>query len=189
MIGNLPFVIPFFASRILPALVAAPFILVTFLASPASPFKSVNTKLQGLAGITEEGHHLGLVIYAISYTLLALFFASRPIIIAAGILPMAYGDSAAAVVGEKFGRRKYKLLATKSLEGSIAMFFAAFLSMTVGFIFFSFLHSFAVSRILFNALGVALVTTVVESISPRGCDNLTVPFAGALTLILLSGGY
>jgi hypothetical protein len=34
MIGNLVFVIPFFTSSIYPALVAAPFILVTFLASP-----------------------------------------------------------------------------------------------------------------------------------------------------------
>ncbi|MDH4221550.1 MAG: hypothetical protein OEV19_02290, partial [Candidatus Bathyarchaeota archaeon] len=37
MIGNLPFVIPFFTSSIYPVLVAAPFIVVTFFASPYSP--------------------------------------------------------------------------------------------------------------------------------------------------------
>jgi len=39
MIGNLPFIIPFFTANIYPVLVAASFILVTFLASPYSSFK------------------------------------------------------------------------------------------------------------------------------------------------------
>jgi hypothetical protein len=43
MIGNLPFVIPFFTLTFFPALVAAPFILVTFLASPYSPIKIIGT--------------------------------------------------------------------------------------------------------------------------------------------------
>jgi len=61
MIGNLPFIIPFFTSNIYPVLVAAPFILVTFLASSYSPFKNFNERLKVLADITEEGHQLGLV--------------------------------------------------------------------------------------------------------------------------------
>ena len=36
MIGNLPFIIPFFTSDIYPVLVAAPLILVTFFTSPYS---------------------------------------------------------------------------------------------------------------------------------------------------------
>ena len=107
MIGNLPFIIPFFTSNIYPVMVAAPFILVTFCASPYSLFKNISERLKGLADITEEGHPLGLVFYAVSYTFLALFFASKPYVIAAGILPMAYGDSAASMVGEKYGRRRY----------------------------------------------------------------------------------
>jgi len=117
MIENLPFVIPFFTSNIYPVLVAAPFIVVTFLASPYTPFRSVSKMVKGLSEISEEGHPLGLVFYATSYTVLALFFASKPYVIAAGILPMAYGDSAASLVGERFGRRRYKGVAVKSLEG------------------------------------------------------------------------
>lgn len=188
IIGNLPFVIPFFALKILPVIIAAPFVLVTFLASPVCPFKSLNLKLHGLASITEEGHHWGLVFYAISYTFLALFFASEPMIIAAGILPMAYGDSVAAIVGEKLGRRKYKLPGVKSLEGSIAMFSATFLSLAIGFVFFSLFHAFTISRVLLSALAVALITTLTECVSPKGFDNLTVPFAGALSFLLLNGG-
>ena len=58
MIGNLPFVIPFFTSNVYPAFVAAPFVLVTFLVSPYSPFPNIGKRLTVLAGITEEGHRL-----------------------------------------------------------------------------------------------------------------------------------
>jgi len=59
MIGNLPFVIPFFTSNIYPVLVAAPFIVVTFLASPYTPFRSVSRMVKGLSEISEEGAALG----------------------------------------------------------------------------------------------------------------------------------
>jgi phytol kinase len=185
MIGNLPFVIPFFTSNIYPVLVAAPFILVTFLASPYSLIKN-RKRLGGLADIAEEGHPLGLVFYTISYTLLAFFFTSEPYFIAAGILPMAYGDSAASIVGEKYGKTRCGLTGNKSLEGSAAMFFGGLLSLTIGLAFFSTLYSLSVSMILLPAIAVAIVATLVESMSPKGFDNLTVPILGALTFWLLA---
>ena len=188
MIGNLPLIIPFFTSNIYPVLVAAPFILVTFFASPYSPFKNISEKLKGLADITEEGHYLGLVFYAVSYTFLPLFFASKPHVIAAGILPMAYGNGAASLVGEKYGKRRYKLVADKSLEGSIAMFLASFFSLTISLLFFSSLYSFSVLGKIFPALAAATVATLVESFTPLGFDNLTVPIFSALVFLLLSGG-
>ena len=188
MIGNLPFIIPFFTSNIYPVMVAAPFILVTFCASPYSLFKNISERLKGLADITEKGHPLGLVFYAVSYTFLALFFASKPYVIAAGILPMAYGDSAASMVGEKYGRRRYKLIADKSFEGSIAMFFASFFSFAASLIFFSSLYYFSFLERIFPAIIVAIVATFVESFSPKGFDNLTVPVFSALTFLLLDGG-
>lgn len=188
MIGNLPFVIPFFTSNIYPVLVAAPFIVVTFLASPYTPFRSVSKMAKGLSEISEEGHALGLVFYAISYTVLALFFASEPYIIAAGILPMAYGDSIASLVGERFGKRRYKLAAGKSLEGSVAMFVASFCSLTVSLFFFSTLYSFSIFGKILPALATCIVGTLVEGFSPMSFDNLTVPAFAVLTFLLLGGG-
>ena len=188
MIGNLPFVIPFFTASIYPVLVAAPFVLVTFIASPLSPFKNLSKKVKGLAEITEEGHHLGLVFYAISYTVLALLFASRPYIIAAGILPMAYGDSLASLVGERYGKTKYKLTANRSLEGSAAMLSIGFVTVVVSLAFFSAFYPLSTSNWIVAALAVAAVTTLIEALSPKGSDNLTVPAVGALTLLLLTGG-
>lgn len=188
MIGNFPFIIPFFTANIFPVLVAAPFIAVTFLASPYSPFKGFSKKMEGLADISEEGHRLGLVFYATAYTLLALFFASKPGIIAAGILPMAYGDAAASLIGERFGKRKYKVVANKSLEGSVAMFIAGFSILSTCITFLSLLYSFSIFNEIFVAVGVAAAATVVEALSPMGFDNLTVPAAGALVYLLLGGG-
>ena len=188
MIGNLPFIIPFFTLATFPTLVAAPFILVTFLATPYSPFKSVNRKLQGLAEITGEGHRWGLVFYAISYTCLAFLFAQKSYVIAAGILPMAYGDAAASIVGEKFGRHKYALVARKSLEGSAAMFLVTLASLTAGLIFFSVIYGFSFLSKIPALLSVAVVATLVEGFSPMGFDNLTVPAFSVLTFLLYSGG-
>jgi len=56
MIGNLPFLIPFFTSNFYPVLVAAPFILVTFFVSPYSPLKNISKGLKGLADMTLIGN-------------------------------------------------------------------------------------------------------------------------------------
>jgi dolichol kinase len=187
MIGNLVFVIPFFTWSIYPAMVAAPFILVTFLASPHSPYQGIYKRLKGLADITEKGHSLGLVFYAISYTFLALLFASKPMVIASGILPMAYGDSLASLVGERYGRVRYKIFAQKSLVGSTAMFLASFISLAASLAFFSALYSFSVYEKLVPAFVTTLVATLIEAFSPMGFDNLSVP-AFSAAVFLLSGG-
>jgi phytol kinase len=192
MIGNLPFLIPLFTLNSLPLnfpfFVAAPFVLVTFLATPYSPARTLSDRIKGLTGITEDGHHLGLVYYAFSYTVLALFFASKPYVIAAGILPMAYGDASAAIIGERYGKTLYQVFAKKSIEGSAAMFLVSFLSLEASLFFFSFFYSLPIISVTLAALGVALVVTLAEAFSPLGFDNVTVPMLGALVFLLLSGG-
>ena len=137
--------------------------------------------------MTEEGHHTGLILYAISFSLLALLFAPMPHVIASGVLPMAYGDSAAALVGQKLGRRKYRLVTEKSLEGSCAMFTASLLSLVISGLYFSSLYSFSLGEKLLSFLAVSVVVTVVEALSPRGLDNIAVPLSGALTFLILDG--
>jgi phytol kinase len=192
MIGNLSFIIPFFNLNSFPLnfpfFIAAPFILITFLATPYSSNHTLGQRLKGLTGITEKGHHLGLVYYAVSYTLLALFFASKPYVIAAGVLPMAYGDAAAAIVGEKYGKLQYYVFAKKSLEGSAAMFLVSFLSIEASLLFFSTLYSLPLFTLSVAALVVASVATLAEALSPLGFDNLTVPLIGASVFLLFSGG-
>jgi dolichol kinase len=192
MIGNFIFIIPFFTLTTLPLsfpfFVAAPFILVTFLFSPLSPI-DLSGKISGLAEITGGGHKYGLVLYAVSYSILALFFSSTPYIIAAGILPMAYGDAAASLIGQKLGRHKYNILSLKSAEGSIAMFITCLLGLLVCLLFFSHLYPLSSIDFALASLGAATIATVCEALTPKGFDNLTVPLLSALTFLLLVGRF
>jgi len=185
MIGNLPLIMPYFTQSIFPFLVASPFILVTFLVTPYSPFPWLNEKLSGLSDITEEGHHTGLVLYAISYSALAFFFGTRPYLVAAGIFPMAYGDSTAALVGMRYGRRK---IGSKSLEGSAGMFFGSLISLLIGMAYFSSIYGFSLFDQIVPVLLVSIVVTVLEFFSPIGLDNIAVPILGALTFLFAGGG-
>ncbi|MCJ7732445.1 phosphatidate cytidylyltransferase, partial [Candidatus Bathyarchaeota archaeon] len=185
MIGNLPLIMPFFTQSIFPFLVASPFIFVTFLATPYSPFPWLTEKLSSLSDLTEEGHHTGLVLYAISYTALAYLFGTQPYIVAAGIFPMAYGDSLAALIGMRYGKTK---LGNKSLEGCAGMFFGSLISLLLGMAYFSSIYGFNFIDQIVPSLLVAIVVTVAEFFSPSGLDNIAVPALGALTFILAGGG-
>jgi dolichol kinase len=192
MIGNLIFIIPFFSFNTFPLnfpfFVAAPFILLTLLVSPSSPIKNLSSKMTGLAGVTTGGHKFGLVLYAVSYTLLALFFSSKPHVIAAGIMPLAYGDAAAYLAGQKFGRHQYKVFAKKSAEGSIAMFGVCLLCMLGSALFFSYPYPLLLANLIVASFGVAAVATILEAITPLGLDNLTVPLFSATVFLFLLGG-
>ncbi|MFC1803917.1 diacylglycerol/polyprenol kinase family protein [Thermoproteota archaeon] len=185
MIGNLPLIMPFFTQRIFPFLVASPFILIAFLVTPYSPFPWLAQKLSNLTDITKEGHQTGLVLYAISYTALAYFFSTRPYIVAAGIFPMAYGDSIAALVGMRYGKL---MIGSKSFEGCLGMFLDSLISLLLVMLYFSPIYQFNIIDQVTPILAVSFVVTFVELISPGGLDNATVPVFGALTFLIAGGG-
>ena len=191
MIGNFVYIIPFFTFTTFPAnfpfFVASPFILLTLLASPYSPI-NLKSKISGLTDITTGGHHFGLVLYAISYTVLAFFFSTKPYVIIAGILPMAFGDAAASLVGQKMGRHQFKIFSKKSLEGTTAMFTITVVSVMLSLLLFSYLCPFSTFTLLIASLGVATAATGLEALTPKGLDNLTVPLISALVFLLLIGG-
>jgi dolichol kinase len=185
MIGNLVLVIPFFRWPPAPVLIAAPFILVTVLASPFSPSIRLREFFGGLADLTEEGHHAGLILYSLSFTLLVVLFPTRPDVVAAGVLPMAYGDSSAALVGRRMGKRE--TLNGKTLEGSVTMFAVSLASMLLGLAFISSFQIYILAQRVIPSVAAALVCTIIEVVSPRGSDNIAVPLLGALTFFLAQG--
>jgi dolichol kinase len=173
MTGNIAFILPLFETREIMAFVAAgPFILFTFLMSPYSPIKSMRGKT------SEAGHGLGLVYYAITWTILAYVFFDHREIIAMGILAMSYGDGLASLIGIKYGKRKYTVFKdTKSYVGSIAMFLCTFLLLIIAVVFYV---EPLTTRVVAYLLCMAGVATVVEGITPLGLDNLSVPFVVAV---------
>lgn len=80
-----------------------------------------------------------------------------------GIYALAFGDGCASLVGKLFGRVHIPYTKGKTVAGSLACFFAVFVS------------SYAVSRNAALALILAVVATLVEVIPMTDFDNIIIP--------------
>jgi phytol kinase len=128
---------------------------------------------------------LGTVYFPLSFALLLGLFwpIGRPEITAAGLMAMTWGDAMASVVGQAFARQGYRVWRQhKTWLGSLAFFSWALLSVTVTL---RLLGGYPPPRALLHAALTGLVGAVVEAISPKGTDNLTVPIVTAGLLYLL----
>jgi dolichol kinase len=183
MVGNVMFILPIFETRfVMTFLVAAPFIPLTFLMSPHSPLKFKDK-------ISSSGHGLGLVYYAISWTVLAFLFFDKPWIIAVGIAAMSYGDGMASLIGARFGKRKYHFFGeTKSIEGSVTMYITLVSILWIALKYYNYLFS-STAIVPMNYLiliFVPLVATFFEAVTPKGLDNLTACFSATILYYLLA---
>jgi len=169
MTGNIAFLLPVFATREMMAFVAAgPFIVFTFLMSPYTPIKKIRGKTSA------AGHGMGLVYYAITWTILAYLFFDDMVVIAIAILAMSYGDGFASIIGIKYGKKKYNVFGDeKSYIGSFAMFIFTFITIIVALLYYAIpITNFVIIVLLL----IAFIAAVVEGLTPKGLDNLTVPF-------------
>lgn len=112
------------------------------------------------------------------WLLLALFAFPKEIAIIA-TLCVALGDAIAEPIGLRFGKHKYAARAIKgpssqkSIEGSLGVFIVCTLILLI----------FTQNIILAILLGFLLA--IVEGISPRGTDNITIPVVAAIILSIL----
>ncbi len=94
----------------------------------------------------------------------------------AGVMAMAmlgWGDGLAPIIGTRYGKIKYHILSDKSVEGSLAFLVG---SVCAGLFFVHLIcvpEAFDVTKIII----IALIATIVEGVSPREVDNLTIPVA------------
>ncbi len=116
--------------------------------------------------------------------LLGLFWPiGRPEIAAGGVMAMTWGDAMASIVGRTWGQAGYRLWGQrKTWLGSLACFSWTLLALTMNL---RFLGGVTPPLALGRAALASLGGTVVEALSPRGTDNLTVPLAVAGLLYLL----
>jgi phytol kinase len=121
---------------------------------------------------------LGTFFYALSFAVLIAWFwpVNLPHYAALGILIMTWGDGAAALVGQRFGRNLYKLWGMqKTWEGSAAMAVVSY-GVSVGVLWGVQGHGWQTWIV---PLGVAIAATTLEAFSRLGVDNLTVPLGSA----------
>ena len=148
----------------------------------------ISYKFPILPSINSVGRKsLGTFFYAVSIGVLIGCFwpINQPQYAVLGVLVMTWGDGLAAVIGQNFGRHRYKIWGIqKSWEGSL----------TMGLV------SYAVSCLILLAvqgniwqtwvisLVVAVTATAMEAFSKLGIDNLTVPL-GSAALAFFLGQY
>lgn len=173
MVGNIAFILPIFQTReIMAFFAAAPFIIITFFMSPYSPLKIIQGKT------SKAGHGLGLIYYAVTWTILAYFFFDHKEIIAIGILAMSYGDGLASIIGLKYGNKKYKIIKErKSYIGSFFMFIFTLLLMIIALIYYNVSLDYNKALLLTT---IAAISAIIEGLTPFGFDNLSVPLITAI---------
>jgi dolichol kinase len=100
---------------------------------------------------------------------------------------MSYGDGFASIIGVKYGKNKYNVFGDeKSYIGSTAMFIFTFLTVIIAVYYYQIPLTFF---LLGSLVLICFILTIVEGLTPKGIDNLTVPFIGAFIywFIFLSG--
>lgn len=127
-----------------------------------------------------SGSNRGAVYMPIAFLALIFWLWDRDggrAVIAGSLLALAWGDAAAALIGRRFGRHRYRVGdEQRSFEGSAAMFAFSLLGIWVGFSVTDVPISLALV-----VLG-ATVASVLEAFSRRGLDNLLVPLGTAAVL-------
>jgi len=134
--------------------------------------------------------NLGTIYFPISLLILVLLCYIGPLSLAsgaAGILVMGYGDGAAALVGKHFGRNQISLgpfHTGKTVLGTTTMFIVSYIVIVMVAFFLSPFPqtgpAAAGSGPWTWALVVAAAAALIELLTPRGLDNITVPIATAL---------
>jgi phytol kinase len=199
MIGNIAiFWWVFDTNWIMSLLAAAPFIPLLFLLSKEGsrkdePKNKIEKEVKGsvLAEASVDGHKLGLVFYAISWTILAFFSFDNLMLASIGIVCMAYGDGMGGLIGKKFGKRK--IHNNKTLEGTISVFVFAAIACFAVFSYYGFLDAeglYITSTITFPimivlSICIAAYVAFVELYTPGEYDNLVIPLSTVLILTLL----
>ena len=143
----------------------------------------------------EDGKNLGTMLFPVSFCIVMIVFWNtkyEPDRVAAmlGILTMAWGDSAASIIGRNFGTHFYYFFRErKSIEGSIAMLVASYTAMIITLALVGY-PRLSVPGMVIVAVVTAIFGTFLEAISVRGLDNLIVPVLSSgvafLTIKLLS---
>jgi phytol kinase len=138
--------------------------------------------LNSVHKINEES--IGALLYAPSLTLTAVvFWPINQLAFQGAALVLGLSDGVAGIVGKRYGKRKYSITGTKTIEGSIVFFLITALILLAILIVNSSQPIF--SKMMF-VFGGSLLLTIIEALFGKGWDNLFIPLvAGFLLLVAL----
>ncbi len=145
----------------------------------------IRSRFGGVLHDAERRTH-GELYFTITIALLLLLASNEPLLYIVPILILSLADAAAALVGKAFpiGRLSGPACG-KTFSGCAAFFVVAFtitLLALTAFVTIPFTAAISVGFV------VAILTCVVEAVSTRGLDNLTVPLSAYVVLSLFFPG-
>ena len=178
MLGNWWFIAMYFFTNVWFAI----FVPITFVIINYVSYKQDLIKVME----REQQDGLGTVYYAVSLFILAIVsfgIYQKPIL---GLIPnviMAYGDGFAAVVGKCIKSKTYKVGETKkSIAGSITMFMISLIFITI---FLTTRYTFELWQIVLIGIVMSGIVTIIEAISVKGIDNISVPVSMLVMLLMI----
>ena len=132
--------------------------------------------LKAIHGVGRATH--GEIIYALGVTVTVILF-QEPAVFALAILNLGCADGLAALIGTRYGKKKYALWGDpkqvgKTLAGSSASFGFALISGLIFWLFFV-AGPLVWPLVLTHVIAAAFLISAFEFVSRRGFDNLLIP--------------
>jgi phytol kinase len=191
--------VPFFPHPWFATMVALTFVIMLALANTErfSGFFAAMARPEDL----ENNSVRGPFWYAVSITILTAIFTftgyhSFYFVPAAAIHIMMLGDGMSAPIGMKYGSSSNRVIfgSNRSLPGCLSVFIFGFLGCLIAFWWFGiFTAEVFVSggsvlwfEMILLALVGAIIGTIVELVSPKGTDNVTLPMITCLVMFLVA---
>lgn len=147
----------------------------------------------------EHGSVKGPFWYAVSITILTAIFTFTGnemiyFIPAAAIHIMMLGDGMSAPIGMRYGKNHTRVIfgSKRSIQGCLGLFVFGFIGAMVAFWWFGifsvpiFTSGADYINMVVLALIGALTATLVELVSPKGTDNITLPMISCVVIFLVA---
>lgn len=175
-VGMLMWLVPFLFTRPEPFIAtAAIFSVITLLDNRFHFFPSMASK--------DDESNLGTFYFPLVAGVVTWLFWEQPALMIAAMMPLAWGDGMAEIVGRRFGRNHYTVRGhTRSLEGSTAFLICGFITAYLALVLIPNPTPITPATALLPALVMTALATVVEAISIRGIDNITVTVVAVFVL-------
>ncbi len=160
----------------IPTLVAVPFAVLVTLGI------AINHRWPIVPAVEDvDRNSYGTVAYGLAITtLLILFWPGRADAVCAGVLVMALGDGLAGLIGRSVNSTQWTVLRqTKSFAGTLTMALVSTLVLVGMMLAGGNTIAWEV------AVGISVMATALEQVSPAGVDNLSVPLLVSLCWMLL----
>ena len=140
----------------------------------------LKTQLGGVLGGVER-ESWGELLFPLSVAFVFWLAHGQALLFCIPVLTLTLADAMAALIGQRYGQVRYETdSGRKSVEGSTAFFFVAFLSTHVPLLLFS---DAGRLECLLVAVVMGLILGLMEAIAWQGLDNLFIPLVSYVCLI------